>query len=128
MLQEAIMREQNVGPGEAALEAKRRVMAAGGPDLDYETRLQQELARRYGIGPGAAAEEVRLYAPPAPDAISLDDALRIAMKDIPEFVASRERAENARAEGRTGTAEEFLADYARRHPEYVDGGSEQVEG
>jgi hypothetical protein len=36
---------------------------------------------------------------------------------LPEFAASRARAKNARAEGRTVSAAEVLADFQARHPD-----------
>ncbi len=47
--------------------------------------------------------------------VDSDQAYELAMAALPEFVQSRERAEHARGEGRTGTAAEFLRDFEARH-------------
>jgi antitoxin (DNA-binding transcriptional repressor) of toxin-antitoxin stability system len=44
-----------------------------------------------------------------------EQAEKIAMAALPEFVDSRARGENARSEGRTSSAAEFLADFQSRH-------------
>jgi antitoxin (DNA-binding transcriptional repressor) of toxin-antitoxin stability system len=44
-----------------------------------------------------------------------EQAEKVAMAGLPEFVDSRARAENARSEGRTSSAREFLADFQSRH-------------
>lgn len=47
--------------------------------------------------------------------VDSEQAEKIAMAALPEFVDSRSRAENARSEGRTSSATEFLADFQSRH-------------
>jgi hypothetical protein len=44
-----------------------------------------------------------------------DIDLATAMLTLPEFMESRARAENARSEGRTSSAAQFLADFNSRH-------------
>jgi antitoxin (DNA-binding transcriptional repressor) of toxin-antitoxin stability system len=47
--------------------------------------------------------------------VDRDQAVEIAMAALPEFVQSRNRARNARSEGRTASAAEFLQEFESRH-------------
>jgi antitoxin (DNA-binding transcriptional repressor) of toxin-antitoxin stability system len=47
--------------------------------------------------------------------VDREQAAEIAMAALPEFVQSRDRARNARREGRTASAAEFLQDFESRH-------------
>lgn len=67
------------------------------------TRDGQAVAALYPINPERAAE--------------------MAMAALPEFVDSRGRARDARREGRTATAAEFLDEFAARHDAAAAGGT-----